>query len=136
MQAKRKSRLLLLSLMLAAGLIFYPGRILSQGQTDSCYCITDSQVQGFEIARIELNSFKEAYFAEHETRLLDSASYTFLIGIKDKSYRELNEAFKLEQVKPKVIQVMKTNPDWYWFTLGGTVLGGIIVWAFQHYVFK
>ena len=56
MLKKKKNRSLLLSLILfgvwqsCSGLIPLP----AQTVTDSCYCITDTQVQGFEIARIEL----------------------------------------------------------------------------------
>lgn len=77
---------------------------------------------------IDANTWKEMYNKEHTTRRVDSASYVYIINVKDKRYGEVEEALKIEQAKPKIIQEIHSNKEWYLFSIGGVFLGGIITW--------
>lgn len=134
-------KLLKLSLIASVLFLFFPGLIQSQGQTnsqspagDTCHCITDQQIQGFEIARVELEAFKAAYAKEHSTRLQDSSNYNYTISRLEKSFLELQEAFKIEQAKPNVI--VKANPDWYWFAAGGSAITVITYFIYKLFIKK
>lgn len=130
-----------LGLIISVLFLSFPGLIQSQGQInsqtqagDTCHCITDQQIQGFEIARVELNAFKAAYYKEKETRLQDSSNYNYTITRLEKSILEVQEALKIEQAMPKVI--VKANPDWWKFGLGGAVIGGLIYFLIENFVVK
>lgn len=96
-------------------------------QTDSCIC-GEQRLKAIKILGIDANAWKEAYLREHITRLADSAGYTYIISVKDKRYGEVEEALKIEQAKPKIIQEIHSNKEWYLFSIGGVFLGGIITW--------
>jgi len=116
-------------------------QIQSQSQTssqtppgDSCFCITPQQIQGFEIARVELSAYKAAYHEEHKTRLQDSSNYNYTISRLEKSLLEIQEAFKIEQAMPKT--TIKVNPDWYWFTAGGSAVTVIAYFIYKLFIKK
>ncbi|NOS85218.1 MAG: hypothetical protein HOP31_08775 [Ignavibacteria bacterium] len=130
-----------LSLIISVLFLSFPGLIQSQEQTnsltqagDTCHCITDQQIQGFEIARVELNAFKAAYYKEKETRLQDKSNYNYTITRLEKSILEIQEALKLEQAMPKVI--IKANPDWYWFAAGGSAITVISYFIYKLFIKK
>jgi hypothetical protein len=125
-------KLLKISLIAIVFAVFSTGQIHSQ--TDTNWTVTSSQIQGFEIGRELLKAYKAAYEQEHKTRLQDSSNYNYAITRLEKSILEIQEALKIEQALPKVI--VKANPDWYWFTAGGSAVTVITYFIYKLFIKK
>lgn len=131
MKAKRIKKLSICRLILLLSVLTISSIQLC-AQTDSCIC--GEKVKGVLILQNDASANHEAYLQEHKTRLADSSNYTHTINGLESSLFDIHEALKIEQAMPKVI--VKANPDWWKFGLGGIIIGGLVYFITEHFILK
>lgn len=83
---------------------------------------------------IDARTFKAAYEQENKTRLADSSNYNYTINKLESSLYEARDALRIEQATPKTI--VKSNPDWWKFALGGSAFTAVAYFILKIFVFK